>query len=132
MQSRRARAIVSKDLLPGWLPNMPAAARAPLPKTQRDGAADVYFTACVNRIFGEMPGHQHELSLQEAMIAVSARAGMPLWIPDDIGGRCCATIWHSKGYQTGKAIMANGTVASLWRWSEGGRLQLFATRARAR
>ena len=122
--SNGARAVVSKDLLPGWLPNMPAAARARLPKTQRDGAAGVYFTACVNRIFGKMPAHQHELSLQEAMIAVSARAGMPLWIPDDIAGRCCATIWHSKGYETGNAIMANGTVESLWRWSEGGRLPI--------
>ena len=27
-----ARAVVSKDLMPGWLPNMPAAARAKLPK----------------------------------------------------------------------------------------------------
>src|SRR5450631_16808 len=119
-----ARAIVGKDLLPGWLPNMPAAARARLPKTQRDAAAGVYFTACVNRIFGKMPGHQHEPSLQEAMIAVSARAGMPLWIPDDIGGRCCATIWHSKGYESGNGIMANGTVESLWCWSEGGRLPI--------
>ena len=48
-----ARAVVSKDLMPGWLPNMPAAARARLPETQREGAAGVYFTACVNRIFGE-------------------------------------------------------------------------------
>ena len=119
-----ARAIVSKDLLPGWLPNMPAAARARLPQTQRDGAAGVYFTACVNRIFGEMPGHGHELSLQQAMVAVSARAGMPLWIPDDMEGRCCATIWHSKGYETGNAIMANRTVESLWHWSEGGRLPI--------
>ena len=119
-----ARAIVSKDLVPGWLPNMPTAARARLPQTQRDGAAGVYFTACVNRIFGEMPGHGHELSLQQAMVAVSARAGMPLWIPDDMEGRCCATIWHSKGYETGNAIMANRTVESLWHWSEGGRLPI--------
>jgi len=119
-----ARAVVSKDLLPGWLPNMPAAARAKLPETRRDGAAGVYFTACVNRIFGEMPGHEHELSLQEAMVAVAARAGMPLWIPDDIGGRCCATIWHSKGYEKGNAIMANRTAESLWRWSEGGQLPI--------
>ena len=119
-----ARAIVSKDLLPGWLPNMPTAGRARLPETQRDGAAGVYFTACVNRIFGEMSGHEHELSLQEAIVAVSERAGMPLWIPDDIWGRCCATIWHSKGYETGNAIMANRTVESLWRWSEAGRLPI--------
>src|SRR6266498_479844 len=85
-----ARAVVSKDLMPGWLPNMPAPAKAKLPKTPREGAAGVYFTACVNRIFGRMPGQQRKLSLQEAMIAVSARAGMPLWIPEDVSGHCCA------------------------------------------
>ena len=44
------------------------------------------------------------------MITVSARAGMPLWIPEDVGGHCCATIWHSKGYVEGNAVMANRTV----------------------
>jgi D-lactate dehydrogenase len=119
-----ARAVVSKELLPGWLPNMPAAAKAKLPKTPRESAAGVYFTACVNRIFGRLPGQEHELSLQEAMSAISARAGLPLWIPEDIHGHCCATIWHSKGYVQGNAVMANRTTESLWRWSDGGRLPI--------
>jgi D-lactate dehydrogenase len=119
-----ARAAVSKDLMPGWLPNMPAAAKAKLPKTPREGAAGVYFTACINRIFGRMPGQERELSLQEAMIAVSARAGAPLWIPEDVRGHCCATIWHSKGYVEGNALMANRITESLWRWSDGGTLPI--------
>ena len=119
-----ARAVVSKDLMPGWLPNMPASAKAKLPATQREGATGVYFTACVNRIFGRMPGQRRKLSLQEAMIAVSARAGMPLWIPEDVSGHCCATIWHSKGYVKGNAVMANRTAESLWRWSDSGRLPI--------
>jgi D-lactate dehydrogenase len=118
------RAVLSKDLVPGWLPNMPAAAAARLPETARGGAAGVYFTACVNRIFGRTPDRARRLSLQEAMIAVSARAGLPLWIPDDIAGHCCATIWHSKGYSEGNAVMANRTAASLWRWSDGGHLPI--------
>ena len=119
-----ARAVVSKDLMPGWLPNMPASAKAKLPTTQREGATGVYFTACVNRIFGRMPGQRRKLSLQEAMIAVSARAGMPLWIPEDVSGHCCATIWHSKGYVKGNSVMANRTAESLWRWSDSGRLPI--------
>jgi D-lactate dehydrogenase len=119
-----ARAVVSKDLMPGWLPNMPASAKARLPTTQREGATGVYFTACVNRIFGRMPGQRRKLSLQEAMIAVSARAGMPLWIPEDVSGHCCATIWHSKGYVKGNSVMANRTAESLWRWSDSGRLPI--------
>ena len=115
-----ARAIVSKDLMPGWVPNMPPAAGATMPTTSRENAAAVYFTACVNRIFGRASRKNRGLSLQEAMVTVGARAGMPLWIPDDIAGHCCATIWHSKGYRQGNAIMANRIAKALWRWSGGG------------
>ena len=58
------------------------------------------------------------------MIAVSARAGSPLWIPDDVVGHCCATIWHSKGYDKGNAVMANRVAEAMWRWSDGGRLPI--------
>jgi D-lactate dehydrogenase len=119
-----ARAVVSKELVPAWLPNIPAAAKARLPKTSRQGAAAVYFTACVNRIFGRMRGQEHKVSLQRAMVALSARAGMPLWIPEDIAGHCCATIWHSKGYREGNAVMANRIAEALWRWSDEGRLPI--------
>ncbi len=119
-----ARAVVSNDLMPGWLSDMPAAAKPRLPATRREGAAAVYFTACVNRIFGHAPGHEREASIAEALVAVSLRAGLPLWIPDDVGGHCCATIWHSKGYERGNALMANRTLESLWRWSEGGLLPI--------
>ena len=117
-----ARALASKDLVPAWLPNTPAAAAGKLPKTRRQDAAAVYFTACINRVFGRLHGHEGKPSLQEAMVAVSARAGIPLWIPEDIGGHCCATIWQSKGFRRGNAIMANRIAESLWRWSDGGRL----------
>jgi D-lactate dehydrogenase len=118
------RRVVSEDLMPGWLPGMPVAAKAQLPPTSRTQAAAVYFVACVNRIFGHTPGHEREASLAEALVAVSARAGLPLWIPDDVGGHCCATIWHSKGYEQGNALMANRVAASLWRWSDAGRLPI--------
>jgi D-lactate dehydrogenase len=101
---------------------MPAAAKRRLPATRREGAAAVYFTACVNRIFGHAPDDEREASIAQALVAVSQRAGLPLWIPEDVGGNCCATIWHSKGYEQGNALMANRTLESLWRWSDGGRL----------
>jgi D-lactate dehydrogenase len=119
-----ARVLASRDLVPAWLPNTPAAAAAKLPDTQRQGAAAVYFTACINRVFGRLHGRNGKPSLQEAMVAVSARAGMPLWIPEDIVGHCCATIWHSKGYRKGNAIMANRIAESLWGWSDGGKLPI--------
>ena len=55
-------------------------------------------------------------------MAVSARAGRPVWIPDDVAGHCCAVPWTSKGYADGARVMANRTMEALWRWSDGGKL----------
>ncbi|MEV8531620.1 FAD-binding and (Fe-S)-binding domain-containing protein [Streptomyces sp. NPDC051211] len=116
------RRAVRPDLVPEWLPQIPGAARG-LPATRRSGAAAVYYPACVNRIFGG-PGGQAGLSLPEAVVAVSARAGKPVWIPRDVVGTCCATIWHSKGYAAGNRLMANRIVEAAWGWTAGGRLPL--------
>jgi len=117
-----ARAVVSSEVMPAWLPNIPEPARVDLPPTEREGAAAVYFSACVNRMFGHSDGEPRHPTLAEALVAVSARAGLPLWIPDDLAGNCCGTVWHSKGYEAGNTYMANKVVDSLWRWSDGGRL----------
>jgi D-lactate dehydrogenase len=123
-----ARALFSDELVPSWPSNMPRPAAAKLPKTAREGAAAVYMPACVNRIFGApsngsgLPSNGSGLPLPEAMVAVSARAGMPVWIPDDVEGRCCAVPWTSKGYTDGAASMANRTVEELWGWRDEGKL----------
>ncbi|WP_353941037.1 FAD-binding and (Fe-S)-binding domain-containing protein [Streptomyces sp. HUAS MG91] len=115
-----ARKAIRPDLVPEWLPEIPAAAARRMPRTARVSATAVYYPACVNRIFGT-PG---DVSLPEAVVAVSARAGRPVWIPDDVAGTCCATIWHSKGYDEGNTIMANRIVEAAWGWTAGGRLPL--------
>jgi D-lactate dehydrogenase len=101
------------------LPDVPPA-RA-LPATRHAGAAAVYLPACVNRMFG-YDGDRFGPSLPAALIAVSARAGRPLWIPDDVGGICCATPFSSKGYGEARELMSRRTRDALLRWSEGGRL----------
>jgi len=118
-----ARSVVSKDLMPGWLPNIPPAASPKVPLTSREGAAAVYFHACVNRMFGGTDG-QEQPPLADAMVTVSARAGKPLWIPDDLSGTCCATVWHSKGYADGNKYMANKVVEKMWEWSDHGKLPI--------
>ncbi|MEU7293591.1 FAD-binding and (Fe-S)-binding domain-containing protein [Streptomyces exfoliatus] len=118
-----ARRAVSTDLVPEWLPELPGAAARRLPRTHRPAAAAVYYPACVNRIFGD-PDEARGPSLPEAMVAVSARAGKPVWIPDDVAGTCCATIWHSKGYERGNEVMANRIVEAAWGWTAGGTLPL--------
>lgn len=118
-----ARRIVRPDLVPEWLPQVPGAAARALPATRRVGAAAVYYPACVNRIFGG-PDGRSDPSLPEAVVAVSERAGRPVWIPGDVRGTCCATIWHSKGYDAGNRVMANRIVEAAWGWTAGGRLPL--------
>ncbi|MCP3754238.1 FAD-binding and (Fe-S)-binding domain-containing protein [Streptomyces sp. TBY4] len=118
-----ARRAVRPDLVPEWLPQVPGAAARTLPATRRGGAAAVYYPACVNRIFGG-PGGRPGPSLPEAVVAVSERAGRPVWIPGDVRGTCCATIWHSKGYDAGNRVMANRIVEAAWGWTAGGRLPL--------
>ncbi|MFD9906455.1 FAD-binding and (Fe-S)-binding domain-containing protein [Streptomyces sp. NPDC059063] len=118
--TRAARKAVRPDLVPEWVPRLPGAAPRRAPRTARVGAAAVYYPACVNRIFAS-PG---DMSLAEAVVAVSARAGRPVWIPDDVAGTCCATIWHSKGYDAGNAVMANRIVEAAWGWTAGGALPL--------
>ena len=123
--TRAARRALGDELVPQWPPNMPEPAPARLPPTARDGAAAVYLPACVNRIFGRARnGDGERPSLPEAMVAVSERAGLALWIPDDVDGYCCATPWSSKGYAAGARRMANHTVSALWRWSNGGELPI--------
>ncbi|NML53844.1 FAD-binding oxidoreductase [Streptomyces sp. R302] len=118
-----ARKAVRPDLVPEWLPEIPGAAPRRLPRTHRPAAVAVYYPACVNRVFGN-PDDAPGPSLPEAVVAVSARAGKPVWIPDDVAGTCCATIWHSKGYERGNEVMANRIVEAAWGWTAGGRLPL--------
>ncbi len=127
--ARAARAVLSDEILPDFPANLPHPA-ARLPATEREGAAAVYFPACVNRIFGRprgadsANGQSPAREVPKALVAVSARAGLPLWIPDDVTGRCCAVPWGSKGLRDGHAEMANRTVEALWRWSDEGALPI--------
>ena len=119
---RAVRSLLSDELVPSWPRNMPRPAPAKLPPTERDGASAVYLPACVNRIFGPPRRDGRGLMLPEAMVALSSRAGSPVWIPSDVAGHCCSVPWMSKGYSEGARLMANRTIEALWRWSEEGGL----------
>lgn len=121
--TKASRKFVASDLVPIWGEKTPPAASTELPATSREGAAAVYMPACINRIFGRSkddPG----MSLPEAMVAVSARAGKPVWIPEDVAGSCCSVPWSSKGYVDAHAFKSNETIESIWRWTGGGELPL--------
>src|SRR4051812_31971426 len=123
--TRAQRRFVSPELMPEWGPDMPKAASPRLPATAREGAAAVYIPSCINRMFGvsrNSNGDGAGMSVVEAMVTVSARAGLPVWIPPDVAGHCCAVPWGSKGYRDGHAWMANKMVEGLWRWTDEGEL----------
>jgi D-lactate dehydrogenase len=118
-----ARSVVSPDLMPAVPGPMPRAASRP-PKTERKGAAAVYFCACINRMFGRDPAKPAAPSLPETLLSLSERAGKPLWIPPDVAGLCCSTPWRSKGYRRGHKYMAQAVADALWRWSDAGTLPI--------
>ena len=113
---------------------LPGPAKAQMPATSREGAAAAYVPSCTNRIFGRSrPG----MSLPDAMVEVSTRAGMPVWIPsagshqirhgirgesDGLAGACCGLPFGSRGFTEAHRRKANELVERLWEWSGEGEL----------
>jgi D-lactate dehydrogenase len=118
------RSVISEDLMPAVPGPMPRPAPGRMPKTSKADAAAVYFPACINRMFGPGPDQPPSPTLPEALVTLSARAGRPLWIPDDVKGLCCSTPFSSKGFHDAHQFMADGIADALWRWSDEGRLSI--------
>ena len=97
-----------------------------------DAAAAVYVPSCTNRIFGPSKnersihhpygGKSTTRSVVDALVAVSARAGALVWIPNGVDGSCCGLPWSSKGFDAAHRHKANEMVERLWRWSNEGAL----------
>ncbi len=107
-----------------WSPEMPKAAKAPLPVTTLEGAQAIYFPACISRMMGHLPGEAEEMSLVEALVKVSARAGVPVHIPLDVEGTCCGVPFSSKGYDEAHRFTVNRAIEKFWKWSQEGRLSV--------
>ncbi|HEX6229964.1 MAG TPA: FAD-linked oxidase C-terminal domain-containing protein, partial [Solirubrobacterales bacterium] len=97
---------------------LPGPAPRSLPETRHGGAAAAYVPSCTNRIFGRDASGP---SLPEALVAVSERTGLPLWIPDVVGS-CCGLPFGSKGFVAAHRHKANEMVERLWEWSGEGEL----------
>lgn len=107
-----------------WSPEMPKAAKAPLPVTSLEGAQAIYFPACISRMMGHLPGESEELSLVEALVKVSARAGVPVHIPLDVEGTCCGVPFSSKGFDEAHRYTINHAIEKFWEWSQEGKLSV--------
>jgi D-lactate dehydrogenase len=106
-----------------WMPDTPYAAGA-IPRTQRAGAQAVYFPSCISRVMGRIPGEPRDSSLTEIIVEVSRRAGVPVFIPDDVAGACCGTPFSSKGFNQAHRIAINAAVERCWQWSGEGKLPI--------
>ncbi len=112
---------ISGMTLPKWntaVPYVPA--RRPV--TQRAGADYIYFPSCISRRLG-VP-KQGMFSLAETMVTVAKRAGVSLWIPEDVDGNCCGMPFGSKGYTAAYKVIRRRTLERFWEWSEKGRLPI--------
>jgi len=104
---------------------LPPPAKASMPATTREGAAAVYVPSCTNRIFGRAVGGEGDAGgIADALVEVSRRAGLPVWIPADVAGSCCGLPWSSKGFAEAHRHKANEMVAKLWAWSGEGALPI--------
>jgi D-lactate dehydrogenase len=111
---------------------LPGPAPAPMPAPPREGAAAVYVPSCTNRIFASGPDgpksrphgdkSARRRGIAAALVEVSVRAGLPVWVPDDVVGSCCGLPWSSKGYGVAHRHKANEMVERLWEWSGEGEL----------
>ncbi|MEX2106719.1 MAG: FAD-binding and (Fe-S)-binding domain-containing protein [Solirubrobacterales bacterium] len=111
---------------------LPKPAPGKLPPTIHTGAAALYLPSCTNRIYGPPADGPKSLAqgdisarrpwVVEALVEVSARAGLALWVPEDVGGTCCGLPWSSKGFGEAHRFKVNEMVERLWAWSGEGAL----------
>jgi len=107
-----------------WKADLPVAARARYPHTERDGAQAVYFPACISRVLGRLRDEPDDMSLMEVFVEVAARAGVPVFIPGNVRGNCCGVPFSSKGYDRAHVLAVNRTIEGFWEWSDQGRLSI--------
>jgi D-lactate dehydrogenase len=110
--------------MPLWSAGMPYATRGGIPPTGRTAAKAVYFPACISRTMGLLPGESSEMSLMQVTVALSQRAGVPVWIPEDVAGNCCGTPYSSKGFEESRDAMLNRIIGNFWIWSAEGTLPI--------
>jgi len=128
--NKAGRALVGKDVLPLWSPELPAGG-SPRARPAPDATATieaVYVPACVNTMFGPAaradgtrgPG------VQASFEELCAHANVSVIVPEDIDSLCCGTPWSSKGLPDGAAVMQQRVLASLRLHSQDGELPIIS------
>jgi D-lactate dehydrogenase len=71
-----------------------------------------------------LPGEQQESSAMQALLSVADRAGVHLYVPEDVSGNCCGVPFLSKGFEAAHHVAADHTIENFFRWSNGGKLPI--------
>lgn len=80
----------------------------------------VYFSCCMNRMMGADADGTGGAGA--ALLKVTGKAGITIRVPADTHGHCCGQAFDSKGFLDAHRYTANKLIASLWRWTEQGRI----------
>jgi D-lactate dehydrogenase len=107
-----------------WSAEMPRPRRGAVPVSLSAGAVAVYFPACISRIMGALPGESQETSVMQAMMKIAERAGVALYVPEDVEGNCCGVPFSSKGFEAAHDKTVDRTIENFYRWSNGGEIPI--------
>ncbi|MEO5805324.1 FAD-binding and (Fe-S)-binding domain-containing protein [Devosia sp.] len=84
----------------------------------------VYFPACPSRMFGAPKTAMDLLDTPSAMLALLARAGFDVVMPEHLNGQCCGQPFQSKGFPEEAARVGGKLKAELSTLSDAGNLQI--------
>ncbi|MBM7456033.1 D-lactate dehydrogenase [Oceanisphaera litoralis] len=129
----RALRTASKNKVPLWLPETPAANRHRPQSTEQNsdpGSAQrsdqrrprvVYFPSCASRTLGQSPAASDRRSLTEVTQAILEKAGFDVILPRELNRLCCGMPYQSKGMAGLAGDKTRELEANLWQASEQGR-----------
>lgn len=127
--SRAGRGVVGAERVPRWDRSLPAGGRPRRPRPHATPDA-VYLPSCQSSMFAAEPGADGDhAGVGPAVLALAARAGVDLVVPDGIAEHCCGTPWSSKGLTTGHAAMTARVRRWLGEVTDGGRLPVVSDSA---
>ncbi len=110
--------------IPFWTSDVPRPITGNLPVTVARGAQAVYFPSCIARTLDGLPDEPDDMTVMQALVTLASRAGVPVVIPDDVGGTCCGVPFSSKGYDAAHRAAVNRSIERFWHWSDEGRLPI--------
>ncbi|MFN0047544.1 MAG: FAD-binding and (Fe-S)-binding domain-containing protein [Cytophagales bacterium] len=82
----------------------------------------IYYSACLSRMMGSP--QKEKKSIQQTFIDVTKKAGVNLFVPQNIQNACCGQAFISKGYLSAYEHTVNETISSLWQSSQEGKLAI--------